>query len=466
MPALYVPYISGQYSGLDNDMVLTADKHNVVFNRTFNQFGKCVKRAGSTVVNDLGSGDVLGMHDAGFEDGTHVLLATVGTQVFNALTGSAFGAQTFTAAKKMEFAGFLNLVFVANGQDAMGHFNSSGTFATTNTVGAPVADCITRYGARIWANDVSNRRRVHRSTVPSGGTISWNTATEFFDVEGSGDLVTALHAARNTLMVFTNDDVEIRYYNRARLGQLTGVGTLSKRSILTVLNKTYWFHHDAVEGFAGIMEYSGTGEDSASLVSTPLQDVFDAMPDDQNDQVVAWVEGASIVWYLGGDVEMPYGTVNCVVLNLKNSGWSVWYLPYAVLAATRFLNGSSLERRSYVGDAAATVRGRYGTSDDGEAIHSFLQKTLTADDPFLGLLYRSLAVKGDGLVGVTVSFWTNKEDHPETRGLEPHPSGKNIVTAKLDKAGSDLTIRISSNDDVVDSIRGYRVKFDLNDAED
>ena len=469
MSNILVPYISGQYSGFNNDLLMTTDKHKVIYNGSFDDFGMWQARLGTTRVRDLGSGDVLGMHDAAFSDGTHVHLATVGDKIFNAQTGNEFSSHAYTTGKVTEFANFLNLVFVVNGADAMSTVNSSGTYeGTTNVSGAPVSNYVTEYGSRIWTNDTSNLRRVHRSNSVSSGAITWDTNLEFFDVDGSGDYLTGLHKARNTLMAFTNIDVEIRYFTRARLGILTNVGTLSSRSIITKRGTTFWSHPGVNKGFAGIYAYSGTGSDEAQLVSTPIQDVFDAMTDTQWDKMVAWEEGSSLVWYLGGDVIMDYGVVNTVALNLKNNGWSTWNLPYTIKVAGTFLNSTTLATDSHIGDDEATIYRRDGTKDEKQAggshfsIESFLQSfPLTApENPFQYNKFNRISVKGNNFGSLTAMMKVSKISKPFSLPLKESFYDPSVHESKIDAKGNSIDVKLSLNDEAVQSIKGYNIEYE------
>lgn len=462
MPSILVPMITGQYSGFKNEVVMTTDKHRVIYNGTLNSPGVVQTRPGSTLVSDFGTGNILGLHDASFQDGTHTQLATFGTKVYNAQTGTEFSSQAFTSGKNMEFVNFLNLVFGVNGQDAMFTLTSGGTYsATTNVTNAPVANYIARYGSRIWANDTTNKRRVHRSLAVSAGAITWDTTTEFFDATCAGDLITGIHVARNTLMAFTNEDIEIRYFTRALLGTLRDVGTLSPRSVVTARGTTFWFHHDEVDGFRGIYGYDGAGADTAQQVSSPVQDVFDAMPESYIDNVVGWKEGSSIVWYLGGDITtLDYGTVNCVCLNIKTKGWSTWYLPYTILAAHVFLNNSTGVRTSYFGVSDGGVYSRLGRKDGSADIEAFLMPfPLSGPDTFAYYQFQDLNVKGSQFGSTRVIFRTDTEDKWNEEGLRESFKSKSIYEGKLGGSGSAIEMKLGLNDQVGQLIKSYKVGY-------
>jgi len=468
MAYIQIPYISGQYSGLSNELLLTPDKHKVIYNGSFNNFGKWEARAGNTKISDVGSGNLLGMHDASFSDGTHVHIGHNTTKVYNLQSGAQLGSATWTTGLTTEYANFLNLVFVVNGTDAMSTITSTGTkVTTTNVTSAPVSNYIVRHGSRLWTNDTTNLRRVHRSSVPTSGAITWDTSLEFFDVDSSGDKVTGIHSARNTVMAFTNIDVEIRYFTRARLGVLTGVGTLSHRSIITKQGTTYWSHPDKDAGFAGIYAYNGTGADEAKLVSSPIQDVFDAMTDTQWDNIVAWEEGSSLVFYLGGDVSMDYGTVNAVSLNLKNNGWSTHYYPYTILCAGTFLNSTSLTTESYIGDDAATTYSRTGTRDEKQAggayfdIESFWESHSIYDreDPFQYNHFDTISVKGDAMGNTNIISQGSQDTEPFESPLKQTYQAEDIWDAPLDANGSAVTVKQTMNGRTGQSVKGYRISY-------
>ncbi len=260
-------------------------------------------------------------------------------------------------------------------------------------------------------------------------------------------------------MAFTNQDVDIRYFTRAKLGILTDCGTLSHRSIITKKGTTYWHHHDTDKGFAGIYAYNGTGEDTAQLISTPIQDVFDAMTDAQADDIVAWEEGSTLVWYLGGDVSMDYGLVNTVALNLKNNGWSTWYFPFIITAASTFLNSTTLTELSYVGTSTSAVLSRVGRQDNGVDIESFIEsRPLPTEDPFAHNQFDSVMVKGTQMGSSVAQYKSNRDDKFEEANLVPYYSGSDMFDARLGASGNNLILRIGLNDQVGQSIVGYRVE--------
>lgn len=462
MSSVLVPMITGQFSGFKNEVVMTTDKHRVIYNGTLNSPGVVQTRPGSTLVNDLGTGNVLGLHDASFQDGTHVQLAAFGTKIYNAQTGAEFSSHAYSAATAYEFANFLNLTFVVNGVDAMSTLTSTGTYSsTTNVTSAPVANYIVRYGSRVWANDTSNKRRVHRSSAPAAGAITWDTTQEFFDAVCAGDLITGLHVARNTLMAFTNEDVEIRYFTRALLGTLRDVGTLSPRSIVTARGTTFWFHHDEIDGLRGIYGYDGTGADTAQQVSSPVQDVFDAMPETYIDNVVGWKEGSSIIWYLGGDITtLDYGTVNCVCLNIKTKGWSTWYLPYTIVAAHTYLNSSTGVRTSYFGASDGAVYSRLGVKDGSTDIEAFIMPfPLSGPDTFGYYQWQDINIKGSQFGSTRAIFRTDTEDKWHEEGLRESFKSKNIFEAKLGGSGSAIELKLGLNDQVGQLIKSYKVGY-------
>ena len=434
-----------------------------------------------------------------------------------------------------------------NGIDPMKTWDGATTFEknTGNVLGAPVASIITRYGARVWCNDVNNPRRVHRSQVPTasilgevpGGainssnqdftvanpfnagslvvmknnvqlipgtdfteqgqgfhmivaptsgtdtlavnyskttiTLGWNTSIEFFDVESSGDYVTALNPGRNVICVFTNDDIEVRYLTRALMGTLNKKGTLSSRSVLTASNGvTFWFHNDDDGGFGGFYAYQGTtqyayqvsGGDNAQIISAPIQDVVDAIPDVNVSSIVGWQEGSTVVWYIGNTV-MPYGTVNYVSMNLKTGGWSTWYMPYATTAACRYMNSTTSVKNAYIATNTGKVLLRYGYGDEGAGIEGFVEsKYLSGKDPFGYYQFNKVNIKGVQFAGSKITAWGSADTNPDESDIEQNYASLDIFDAKLSVSGSAIKIRLSFDDTSRQIIKGYRIDHNISGA--
>jgi hypothetical protein len=274
-------------------------------------------------------------------------------------------------------------------------------------------------------------------------------------------------------MVFTNDDVEVRYLTRALMGTLNKKGTLSSRSVITASNGvTLWFHNDDDGGFGGFYAYQGTtqyayqvsGGDNAQIISAPIQDVVDAIPDVNVNKIVGWQEGSTVVWYIG-NTTMPYGVVNHVSMNLKSGGWSTWYMPYTTVVASRYMNSTTSVKNSYIANDSGKILLRSGYGDEGAAIQGFLEsKFLSGKDPFVYYQFNKMNIKGTQFAGSKVIAWGSADSEPVETDLQQNYASLDIFDAKIDVSGSAVKVRVPFDDVSRQILKGYRIDHNVSGA--
>lgn len=122
------------------------------------------------------------------------------------------------------------------------------TFSTsTNVTSMPTAKYIKRYRDRIYIGNCYSGAaypyRVYFSTVPSSGSITWTTATNFLDVD-YGEYITGLGENWDRLLVFTT--YSCYGYNQSQWKKLWDTGCSNQRTIRNFGPYTLFANNDGV----------------------------------------------------------------------------------------------------------------------------------------------------------------------------------------------------------------------------
>lgn len=294
-------------------------------------------------------------------------------------------------------------------------YNGSAWSTSTNVTNAPKAKYIQVHKARLYLAHVKigstyHRSRVYYSSIPTSGAITWDVTEDtgnYFEVRtDDGDYIYGISEHGNRLLVLKLNSVH-RFYiddsgNKSLIQIPDAVGTSSGRSVVYhKLNAySYWYHPRY-----GVIQYDGG---TTKPISLSIQDYVEGVTTPEN--VVGWVNGFEIIWYVGA-VTHPTDTD----LNLTNGifiydtitqRFSVGELADTVKCATEWFNDSDLETFIGLGnDDKIEHWDNLATSDDGESIEFRVRPSIMWDEsPHLVKNYEDGLIYSDPQGSMTVRY--------------------------------------------------------------
>ncbi len=180
-------------------------------NLDFDRIGAVTLRKGLTIVGDqIGSNTpILGIGN--FRNNARTkfrALAKLGTDVYD-FSGSSWTSvrSGLTASSKADFANFLDLTYMVNGNANQACQTYDGTtFGTTNVASLPAGDFVEQYRSRVWVGDSSTDKVFYTDVVATDQTLSGGTS--FLQISPQdGESMTALVRHPRALLVFKNSHI-------------------------------------------------------------------------------------------------------------------------------------------------------------------------------------------------------------------------------------------------------------------
>lgn len=242
---------------------------------THHKLGEVLKRLGYSQVDSsnlpLESGKkIRGLHNFRQDPDTQKMLATINdstdddTQLFYKTPSGSWTEETSAetawagvADTDVDMEDFITYCFIVGYSDTDGFLpirTFQGTsIGTTNVSGAPNAKYVERYRDRIYLANCEESSthepyRVYFSSVPASGSISWDTSTDFFDVDYSEE-ITGLQSNWDKLVIFT--EFSAYFYNQSSLYKEFDVGCSNNRTIRNISDMMLWANQDGVFASTG-----------------------------------------------------------------------------------------------------------------------------------------------------------------------------------------------------------------------
>ena len=354
------------------------------------KIGSILKRPGYEQVGDtLEAGNsITGLHNFRQSSTVQKMLATVNdstdddTQLFYS-TGGAWteitAAETAWVNKaninvEMEdFDGYCYLVGWGSTDGFISPRTLTGTtLGTTNTTSMPNAKFISRYRDRLYiANtDISGTAtpfRVYYSTVPSSGTITWSTSTQFFDVDYS-EAATGMKSNWDRLFIFTEYSAYMVTNPPIERKKVWDVGCSSHRSICNAGEYMIWANRDGVW-------MSKNGSNPINIAGR----VLDFIRFSNMTNSFAAVVDEEYHLYIGSVTVNGISYSNCtLIFDIASMTWRLHEYYDSLSSFGKFY--SSGQDYLFMGATDGEVHelGKYTnatlkTSDDGQPIHSWFQ---------------------------------------------------------------------------------------------
>ena len=352
--------------------------------------GSILKRPGYSIIGSaLETGkSITGLHNFRQSATTQKMLATVndGTDDDTQLFYSTGGAWSEIAAGETAWANKANINVEMADFDGycyiVGYGSTDGfiaprtltgtTLGTTNTTDMPNAKYITRYRDRLYiANtDISGtptRFRLYYSSVPSSGTITWNTSTQFLDVDYSED-IKGIAENWDRLFVFTEYSAYMVTNPPIEKKKVWDVGCSSHRSIKNSGQYMLWANRDGVF-------MSKNGSDPVNISGR----VADFIRFSNMTTCFAEIVDEEYHLYIGSVTVNGVSYSNCsLVFNIPTMTWRVHEYYDSMSIFGKFY--SSGQDFLWMGTTTGSVHqlGKYTdatlkTSDNGQPIHSWFQ---------------------------------------------------------------------------------------------
>ncbi len=370
-PILIRDVSEGILQKIDN-MISPPNSVYVAVNLLFHKhLGRAVLRKGITKLgNDL-SGVCYGLYQFIKTDGSTKLLTTFHDGKMYSLetatwTERASGAMT--SGTKVRFTTYLDTVVAVDGTakkssvDGVTWVATGGNFDVGNM---PAGKYIIEWRDKVYvAGTAANPDRLHFSSLPIDGAVSWTDDTAgHIDIEpedGAGG-ITGLAKVPGYLLIFKERSLK-RWNGQTTFPEdLISVGAQNQEAIVLARQTVFYWNE------RGVFETQGG---YPRKVSRRIQDIVDAV--DPAYQVSGWSDKENVYFSIG-DIEIEGSELsNCVIVyHLDSQSWALLSFPKDFRAwYGRVNNGETI----IVGDATGNVWTLFeGISDDGADINWMLQ---------------------------------------------------------------------------------------------
>lgn len=366
----------------DNELTLMSNV-NVTY-----RLGSIIKRLGYSQVGDTlqASKSITGLHNFRQNSATQKILATVNNSGGTALVLKYNSAGTWTTIDTsttytgyedtiVEMEDFIGYCFIVGYDSTDGVFLPVGsltgtTFSTsTNVTDMPQGKYIKRYRDRLYVANcyygaVAYPYRVCFSSVPSAGTITWTTATDYLDVDYS-EAITGIGENWDKMLIFTEYSAYL--YNQEEWKKSWDVGCSNHRTIKNSGIYTIWANRDGV--------WQSTGGFPQNIAGR----IIDFIRYGDPTSFFAEVIDEEYNLYVGNVTVNGISYSNCAVIwNIPTQTWRVEEYYDTISIYARY--NSSGDDFLYMGcsDGEVMVKSKYTDTtpvytDDGQPINAIFQ---------------------------------------------------------------------------------------------
>ena len=275
-----------------------------------------------------------------------------------------------TANKKVRFATFLGYLFFSNGIDAPKSWDGtvSTDWGTTHLTGAPIGSIIFNAFDKLH---IFTGTTDFYSTIPSGGIITWNTATQFIQFNpDDNDQISAVALTGGIISVMKQRAKYSWNGQSTQSDRVIDIGCTSQETVETIQGITYF--HGTTYTTSGI--YEDRGEFPVNI-SRPIQQVLDAVPQSQYKDMASWKDDDHYHLFLGGDVTIYGLTFQNLVASysVSKGSWSFKSIAHKPTVSCEYVTVSDNEQTGYYivfGDQTTKVhQWMLGNDFDGENIY-------------------------------------------------------------------------------------------------
>lgn len=324
--------LSGGVNRAVSEFLQAKDEFRRISNYNLDTIGALTKDTGYSQRGDniANATEILGLtpfyYGANREQLAAVDLSTGNADIYKYLPSSnswSAAGLSLASGEKVEFANFLDGLFMVNYSDDTRFYDGSTWSTSTNVSSAPKARYVISYRNRLYllnldVSGTSHSSRVAYSSLPDDSyNITWDMSSggQYFDVSPKdGDVITGVGKNFGRLLIFKENS--LYRYDTNTLYQFPGaVGTNSHRSIKNVLEWTIYFHKTGIYG----IRYN-----DVFRLSRPVQEFIDGVSAVNLDRIAAYVDGDHYIIFLGDiyNSNTGLGVSNCFLdLDVAKMVW-------------------------------------------------------------------------------------------------------------------------------------------------
>ena len=392
-------------------------------NWNFDRLGAATVRTGLTAVGStvLTSRPCVGLHNA--QGGTALVVFSNGSSSsIYSYNGTSWSVSLDggTASVRVRFVDFgsytIALNFAYDTYSSMRFWNAGSSRHWHNT-GNPInphnmwgynPQLGEVYKSRIYvAGDTAYPSRLFFSSVISStGRITWSPSVDYVDINpGDGEDTTALKRFSLELLLFKPNYIYRFRTSGVDPDPLIKIGTRSHESIVEGKRGLY-FHHDS-----GFYRYSGGYPQE---ISRPVNDIIEAIPYSQFDDIAGWNDADHIYWSIGNvtvaEAKESITFKNCVVRYTESSDvWTIYSYAWEIRRGMLYTRGTTLSRLVAT-DMGHVATHNSGNTDLGEPI-PYRLRTKWYDFGTLATtkVIQELAALCEKSLGTTLSYLTDEK---------------------------------------------------------
>ena len=453
---------SGGMNTKASPLILKDNQAELILNYNLDKLGGLTKRNGyatylSQPVAGMTINGLYQFNDQSAGTQEQLMVANVAGNANGIIYYNAAGTWTAaksddTASKKSRFSSFIDYVFRANGANVVASSADGITWGTTNAPAVIIPAYTAVFQDRVYfANGItSNLSRIWYSSLPSGGAITWTTASDWIDINpDDGDQITALENNGNRLLIFKNRALFRWTFGQVEPDRLIGVGTSSQESVKTNFDVGITFFANPF----GVYAYSGG---RPKLISRKIQSFIDAVSDWTN--VFAEVDGDH--YYLAvGDVTVSgrVYTNAMFVYHISLDAWTIYTTATAVKFMARMPTTYPVDTLYFGSTDGRTYTFLTGTADNTSAISAeLISKEILLSFPTRTNI-QWVDIFSSQRSSTNVFYDTDRADKFSPLGaLKERVSSFPVKT----QGCNSVRIRTTENSGVVSMIEGFNIEHE------
>ena len=384
---------------------------------------------------------------------------------------TAFGS--FGNLEKARFAVFLDYLFRVNGDDVVAtSINVNGAaWGTTNAPGTIEPAFIAIFQDRVYvANDRASTpdgSRVFFSSLPSAGAITWNTATDFFDVNpDDGDEITGLENNGNRLLIFKKKAMYRWTFGQTEPDRIIGVGTQSQECIKTNFDLGITFFANA----KGV--YASEAGGRPKFISRKIQKWFDNLASTDPTYFAGEVDEDHYYLYISDEITIDDRTYTnvMVVYTISLDAWVIYTLGVPVRIMAHLVRGD-IDEIHFGSNNSRTYRFNNGNNDE------ILVGSTDTNEPIAAeILFKEQMLSFPDKAKLNNMYVVAKQHNNANvfayldRAEDPVSLGnltKRINAFPLPKKNvNSIQLFISDNSQTISQIEGYDVEYEPTNVRD
>jgi len=276
---------------------------------------------------------------------SHKLFGVFSDGVNNDIYDMSDGSKSLeddTAGQKTRFCTFLNSVVRVNGTDACKSYNGSAWVVTGGAFdedNMPKGSVVIEWKDRVYTAGVGASPNIlYYSGVadPDARTISWDTADGAGQIEveqedGGGD-ITALEKVPGYLLVFKERSMKRWDGNSTYPDDLISVGVPTQEAVCRGREMVFFANQQGVWV---------TNGGYPKRISKPIQDLWDAIPKANLDDIATYCD-ETYVYIYAGDITLGDNSYTNILFrySIDSQSWDIWSYYHDFTCFTWYISSS------------------------------------------------------------------------------------------------------------------------------